>query len=153
MHTNWLNIYKSLMRPVLDYSDRIFYQHSKAPFSKIKIKLAQHNATLAKNGGYFCDKKCHYKLGQECFYRLDWTRWEGTLCLLYKVFSTGQLPYISKLLPSVRSSRPHGNLFNTISCKSKYYRTLLLLMSLMNGRTWILTFIVQLRITYFVIHN
>ena len=44
------------------------------------------------------------------------------MCLLYKVSSTGQASDIFDVLPSVRSSRQHVNLFNTVSNKSKYFK-------------------------------
>ena len=44
------------------------------------------------------------------------------MCLLYKVFSTGQPSYILDLLPPLRSSRRHVNSFKLVSCKSGYLK-------------------------------
>ena len=49
-------------------------------------------------------------------------RWTRTLCLLYKVFSTGQPSYILDLLPPLRSSRQQVNSFKLVSCKSGYLK-------------------------------
>ena len=42
--------------------------------------------------------------------------------LLYKVFLTGQSIYIYDLLLSMRSSPQHVNSFDTVSCKSEYFK-------------------------------
>ena len=42
--------------------------------------------------------------------------------LLCKVFSSGHPSYIYDLLPPIRSSRRHVNSFNTVSCKSEYFK-------------------------------
>ena len=68
--------------------------------------------------GSSCEK-LYKKLGQEYLYQRRWAR---RLCLLYKVFSTGQSSYIYDLLPSVRSSRRRVNSFNTVSSKSEYFK-------------------------------
>ena len=108
-----LTIYKSFIRPLLDYADVIYDQPSNVSFSK-KIESVQYNAALAITGaikGSSCEK-LYQELGLEYLYQRRWAR---RLCLLYKVFSTGQPSYIYDLLPSMRSSRRHVNSFNTVS--------------------------------------
>ena len=53
-----LTIYKSFIRPLLDYADVIYDQSSNASFSK-KIESVQYNAALAITGaikGFFDEK-------------------------------------------------------------------------------------------------
>ena len=82
-----LTIYKSFIRPLLDYADVIYDQPSNVSFSK-KIESVQYNAALAITGaikGSSCEK-LYQELGLEYLYQRRWAR---RLCLLYKVFSTG----------------------------------------------------------------
>ena len=63
--SSWLTIYKSFIRPLLDYADVIYDQPFNASFSK-KIESVQYNEALAITGaikGSSCEK-----LHQE----LDW---------------------------------------------------------------------------------
>ena len=110
-----LTIYKSFIRLLLDHADVIYGQPSNASFSK-KIESVQYNAALAITGAI---KDSYQKLRLEYLYQ---RRWAKRLCLLYKVFSTGQPSYIYDLLPPMRSSRRHVNSFNTVSCKSEYFK-------------------------------
>ena len=98
----------------------IYDQPSNASFSK-KIESVQYNATLAITGAIkgSSREKLYQELGLEYLYQRRWAR---RLCLLYKVFSTGQLSYIYDLLPPMRSSRRHVNSFNTVSSKSEYFK-------------------------------
>ena len=91
---------------------------SKASFSK-KIEPVQYNSVLAITGTIkgSSREKLYQELGIEYLYQ---RRWAGRLCLLCKVFSTGQPSYIYDLLPPMRRSRQHVNSFNTGSCKSEY---------------------------------
>ena len=77
-------LYKSFIRPLLDYADVIYDQTFNASFSK-KIESVQYNATLvitrAIKGS--SREKLYQELGLEYLYRWRWTR---RLCLLYKVF-------------------------------------------------------------------
>ena len=64
-------------------------------------------------------EKLYQELGLEYLYQRRCAR---RLYLLYKVFSTGQPSYIYDLLPPMRSSCRHVNLFNTVFCKSEYFK-------------------------------
>ena len=64
-------------------------------------------------------KKLYQGLGLEYLYQRRWVR---KLCLLHNVFSAGQSSYIYNLLPPMRSSHQHANLFNTVSCRSEYLK-------------------------------
>ena len=115
-----LTVYKSFIRPLLDYADVIYDQSSNASFSK-KIESVQYNAALAITGAVkgSSREKMYQELGLEYPYQRRWAR---RLCLLYKVFSTGQPSNIYDLLPPMRSSRGHVNSFNTVSCKFEYFK-------------------------------
>ena len=112
-----LTIYKSSIRPILNYADVIYDHTSNASFSK-KIESVQYNLALAITGTIkgSSHEKLHQKLGLEYLYR---RRWAGRLCLLYKAFHPSN---IYDLLPSMRSFRRHVNSFNIVSCKSEYFR-------------------------------
>ena len=106
--------------PLLDYADVIYDQPSNTSFAK-KIESVQYNAALAITGAIkgSSREKLYQELGLEYLYRRRWAR---RLCLLYKVFSTGQPSYIYDLLPPLRSSRQHVNSFNLVTCKSEYFK-------------------------------
>ena len=111
-----LTICKSFIRPLLDYA-AVIYDSS---FSK-KIESVQYNATLAITGAIKSSsrEKLYQELGLEYLYQRRWAR---RLCLLYKVFSTGQPSYIYDLLPPMRRSCRHVNSFDTVSFKSEYFK-------------------------------
>ena len=70
---NLLTIYKSFIRPLLDYADVIYDQPSNTSFSK-KIKSVQYNAALAITGaikGSSCEK-LYQELGLEYLYQTRW---------------------------------------------------------------------------------
>ena len=129
----------------------IYDQPSNASFSK-KRESVRYNTALAITGAVkdSSREKLYQELGLEHLYRRRWTR---RLCLLYKVFSTGQRSYIYDLLPPLRSSRRHVNSFNLVACKSEYFKkSFSFLMSFMNGINYILTFAIPLLMTYFAIY-
>ena len=115
-----LTIYKSFIRPLLDYADVIYDQTSNASFSK-KIESVQYSAALAITGAIkgSSREKLFQELGLEYLYRRRWAR---RLCLPYNVFSTGQPSYIYDLLPPLRSCHRHVNSFNLVYCKSAYFK-------------------------------
>ena len=98
----------------------IYDKPSNTSFPK-KIESVQYNAALAIAGAIKGDsrEKLFQELGLEYLYQRRWVR---RLYFLYKVFSTGQPSHIYDLLPSMGSSRRHVNLFNTVSCKSEYFK-------------------------------
>ena len=65
-----LTIYKSFIRPLLDYTDVIYDQTSSALFSK-KIGSLQYNVALAITGAIkgFSREKLYQELGLEYLYR------------------------------------------------------------------------------------
>ena len=75
-----LTIYKSFIRPLLDYADVVYDQPSNASFSK-KIESVQYNAALAITGTIKGSslEKLYQELGLEYLYQRRWAR---RLCLL-----------------------------------------------------------------------
>ena len=82
-----LTIYKSFIRPFLDYADVIYEQPSTESFSKKKKKneSVQYNAALAITGAIkgSSREKLYQELGLEYLYQ---RRWAIRLCLLLKSF-------------------------------------------------------------------
>ena len=64
--TSWLTIYKSFIRPHLDYSEVVYDQRSNNVFSN-KLETAQYNATLAITGAIkgTSPEKLYQQLGLE----------------------------------------------------------------------------------------
>ena len=87
----------------------------------MKKKSNQFNITVARKGAIkgFSHEKLYQGLGLEYLYQWRWVR---RLCLLYKKFSTGQPSYIYNLLSPMRTSDRPVNLFNTVSCRSEYFK-------------------------------
>ena len=46
------------------------------------------------------------------------------LCLFYKVVSTKLPAYIYDIIPHLKQSQRHPNRFNSISCRTKYFKNL-----------------------------
>ena len=70
-----LTIYKSFIRPLLDYADVIYDQSSNASFSK-KIESVQYNVALAITGAIKVSscEKLYQELGLEYLYQKRWAR-------------------------------------------------------------------------------
>ena len=118
--TSLLTIYKSFIRPHLDYGDVVYGQPSKYAFSD-KLETVQHNAALAITGaikGISCEK-LYYELGLE---HLQQRRWMRRLCQFYKVVSTKIPAYIYDFIPPVRRFQRHPNTFNSFSSRTEYFK-------------------------------
>ena len=118
--TSLLTIYKSFIRPHLDYGDVVYDQPSNDAFSN-KLETVQYNAALAITGAIkgTSREKLYQELGLEY---LQQRRWMRRLCLFYKVVSTKLPAYIYDLIPPVRQSQRHPNTFNSISCRTEYFK-------------------------------
>ena len=81
-----LTIYKSFVRPHLNYSDVIYDQPNNSRFSD-KIESAQYNAALAINGAIrgTSKEKLYQELGLQS---LKDGRWLRLMSYLYKIIST-----------------------------------------------------------------
>ena len=102
-----LTVYKSFIRPHLDYGD-VIYDQQNPSFLINKIESVQCNAALAITGAIRGTSKA--KLYQELgFESLKDRRWLRRLCYLYKIVSTNQPAYLYDLiLPFQRSSSNKG---------------------------------------------
>ena len=98
----------------------IYDQPSNASFAQ-KIESVQYNAALAITGAIkrSSREKLYQELGLDYLYSRRWAR---RLCLLYKVFSSGQPSYIYDFLRPLRTSRRHVNSCDLVSYKSEYFK-------------------------------
>ena len=118
--SNIFTIYKSFIRPHLDYGDVVYDQPSNDAFSN-KFETAQYNAALAITGAIkgTSREKLYQELGLEY---LQQRRWMGRLCLFYRVVSTKLPAYIYDFIPPVRQSHRHPNTFHSFSCRTEYFK-------------------------------
>ena len=92
-----LTIYKSFIRPHLDYSDIIYDQAYNLSFHQ-KLESIQYNAVLALaevlRGS--STEKLYQELGLES---LQLRRWYRKLRCLYKIYNKQTFGYLNKLIP------------------------------------------------------
>ena len=105
-----LTIYKSFVRPHLDYGDIVYDQPSNQSFSN-KIEAVQYNAALAITNAIkgTSRMKLHKELGIES---LSFRRWFRCLCTFYKIKTQRAPKYLYKLIP------PKNNTYDTPSIHS-----------------------------------
>ena len=86
-----LTIYKSFVRPHLDYGDVIYDQPNNTSLSD-KIESVQYNAVLAITGAIrgTSKEKLYQELGLESLRNRRWLR---RMSYLYKIISTKLPPY------------------------------------------------------------
>ena len=103
-------IYKSFIRPHLDYGDIIYDQAYNASFHQ-KLELLQYNACLAITGAIrgTSREKLYEELGLES---LQLRRWFRKLSCFYKLFKSKHPHYLFKLIPSRSSSYITRNIHN-----------------------------------------
>ena len=92
-----LTIYKSFVRPHLDYSDIVYDQPKNQSFSK-KIEAVQYNVALAITNAIkgTSRTKLYKELGIES---LSFRRWFRRLCTFYKIKTQRAPKYLYKLIP------------------------------------------------------
>ena len=95
-----LTIFKSFIRPHLDYGDVTYDQAYTASFHQ-KIESVQHNSALAITGAIRATSKEKHELGLES---LEKRRWYRKLCCFYKIFRSQSPQYLSNIIPT--SVRP-----------------------------------------------
>ena len=98
-----LTIYKSFVRPHLDYGDIVHDRPNNESFIT-KLEQGQYNAALAITRAIKCTSrsKLYNELGLES---LESRRRLRHLCFLHKIISNGLPAYLYKLLP--KKSHPH----------------------------------------------
>ena len=122
-----LTIYKSFLRPHLDYGDviydRIFLRIAFNESFQNKLESVQYDAALAITGAIrgSSREKLYQELGLES---LKSRRWYRKLCLFFKLKKNKHPSYLFDIIPKVlstRTTRNHNNipLFNV---KHEYFR-------------------------------
>ena len=93
-----LSIYKSFIRPHLDYGDIVFDQPTNDSFCK-KLENIQYNAALAITGAIkgTSQAKLYKEFGLES---LKLRRKLKCLCTFYKIKTTGLPSYLFSLIPN-----------------------------------------------------
>ena len=93
-----LTIYKSFIRPHLDYGDIIYDQAYNASFHQ-KLDSIQYNAALAITGAIrgTSKEKLYDELGLET---LEKRRWYRKLCCFFKIFRYKCLKYLFNIIPT-----------------------------------------------------
>ena len=111
-----LNIYKSYIRPHLDYGDVIFDQPHNDSFCK-KIESVQYNASLAITGAIrgTSRERIYKELGLES---LRNRRWYRRLCLFFKITQGIAPEFLTSNLPNRNISRNvnRSDLFKEFFC-------------------------------------
>ena len=117
-----LTIYKSFLRPHLDYGDVIYDRAFNESFQN-KLESVQYNAALAITGAIRGSSrdKLYQELGLES---LKLRRWYQKLCLIFKLKKNKHPSYLFDIIPKVlsaHSTRNHNNipLFNV---RHEYFR-------------------------------
>ena len=116
-----LKIYKSFVRPHLDYGDVIYDQPNNSRLSD-KIESVQYNAALAITGAIRGTSK--EKLYQELvgLESLKDGRWLRRMPYLYKTISTKLPPYLYELIPPLRRSHRYPSSFQTFRCRTTFFQ-------------------------------
>ena len=116
-----LIIYKSLIRPHLDYGDTVYDQPNNSSLSE-KIESLQYNAALAITGtinGSF-KEKLYQELG---FESLKDRRWMRKLCYLFcKVISSKRPSYLYDMLPPLQRSQRNQGFFQPLLCRTEIFK-------------------------------
>ena len=117
-----LNIYKSFVRPHLDYGDVIYDQPQNDSFCK-RIESVQYNAALAITGAIkgSSRERLYHELGLES---LSDRRWYRRLTYFFKIVSLKSPTYLSHLLPANQQSyNPiRNNLFRNFMTHTNYFK-------------------------------
>ena len=105
-----LTIFKSFLRPHLDYGDVIYDQSFKNTFHQ-KINSIQYNAALAITGAIrgSSREKLYQELGLES---LQQRRWYRKLCFFFKLIENKSPKYLFNNVPTVRSIYRTKNIDN-----------------------------------------
>ena len=119
-----LTIYKSFIRPHINYGDVIYDQPNNSSLSD-KIESVQYNAVLAITGairGTSKEKLCQ-ELGLESLRNRKWLR---RMSYLYEIISTKLPPYLYDLIPSLQRSHRYLGCFKTLRYRTELFRNSLL---------------------------
>ena len=114
-----INIYKSFIRPYLDYGDILYDKAFNESFHQ-KIESIQYNACLAITGAIrgSSREKIYQELGLES---LQHRRWYRKLCYFYKIYNAKSPDYLFQLIPPKKSSYTTRNADNIPFFKFRHY--------------------------------
>ena len=115
-----LTIYKSFVRPHLDYGGVIYDQPNNSSLSD-KIESVKYNAVLAIAGAIrgTSKEKLYQELGLES---LKNRRWLRRMSYLYKIVPTKFPPYLYDLIPPLQRSHRYPSCFKTLRCWTEFLR-------------------------------
>ena len=115
-----LIIYKSFIRPRLDYGDIVYDQPGNSSLSE-KIESLQYNAALSITGTIkgSSKRKFHQELG---FQSVKDRRWMRKLCYLYKVISSKRPSYLYDMLPPLQTSQRNQDFLQPLLCRSEIFK-------------------------------
>ena len=115
-----LIIYKSFIRPHLDYGHIVYDQPNNSSLSE-KIESLQYNAALAITSAIKRSSK--EKLYQELgFESLKDRRKMRKLCYLYKVTSSKRPSYLYDMLPPLQRSQRNQGFFQPLLCRTEIFK-------------------------------
>ena len=105
-----ITIYKSFIRPYLDYGDILYDKAFNESFHQ-KIESIQYNACLAITGAIrgSSREKIYQELGLES---LQHRRWYRKLCYFYKIYNAKSPDCLFQLIPLKKSSYTTRNTDN-----------------------------------------
>ena len=128
-----ITIYKSFIRPHLDYGDMIYDQTFNMSFQQ-KMETIQYNAALAITGAIrgSSREKRYQELGLET---LQQRRWHRKLCCFYKILTSQSPKYLYSIIPIHNMS--HGtrrcNKIPAINVKQDFFKNTFLPSTIMEG--------------------
>ena len=116
-----ITIYKSFIRPHLDYGDVIYDIPNNNSFRE-KIERIQYNACLAITGAFkgTSREKLYNELGLEY---LNLRRWFRRLCLFFKIFKDQSPSYLYNIIPPQRNMYSLRNMDNIplMGCRTETF--------------------------------
>ena len=117
----------------MDYSN-VFYDQSSCDTLASKLETVQYNAAFSNTitGAIRGTSReaLYQELGLEYLQQIRWIR---HLCLFYKAVSTKLPAYICYIIPPIGQSQRHPNKFNSICCRTEYFKNSFFLAFLVNG--------------------
>ena len=121
-----INIYKSFIRPHLDYRDVIYEQPNNNRLSD-KLGSIQYHAALAITGAIrgTSREKLYQELGLES---MKDRRWLRRLCYSHKVLSTKLPTYLYELIPPIINSHRNPGCYRALHCRTDLFRNSFLML-------------------------
>ena len=117
-----LIIYKSFIKPHLDYGDMIYDQTFNMSFQQ-KMESIQYNAALAITGAIrgSSREKLYQELGLET---LQQRRWYRKLCCFYKILKSQSPKYLYSIIPTLNMTyrTRQCNKIPTINVKHNFFK-------------------------------